>query len=244
MLNGDTQPQAEPRASDSEASEEASLNGYVAEIADFDAKRPRVLLIDLENCPNQIYQLQKNLEQFSQVVICYAQSGAKIPLDWLMPLSATVNTNKLKIFKMTNSGKNAADFGICFFSGVLMQQLQQETHFVIISNDTDLDHVVNLLKSQGRSAERIGTKKEEKQITSTETTVLLSPIKTYCMHLVTYSKNRPAKKDTLLNSIKNKFKDAPEIAVDVFNLLTTQGAVIISENKVSYNDKKIKELAN
>jgi hypothetical protein len=203
----------------------------------------RVLLIDLENCPNQIHQLQKNLEQFSQVVICYAQSGAKIPLDWLMPLSATVNANKLKIFRMANGGKNAADFGICFFAGALMQQLKQETHFVIISNDTDLDHVVNLLKSQGRSAERVGTKKEEKPVIVTAT-ASLSPIKTYCMHLVTYSKNRPAKKDTLLNSIKNKFKDSPETAAEVFKLLTTQSAVIVSENKVSYNDKKIKELAS
>ncbi|MCP5197048.1 MAG: NYN domain-containing protein [Gammaproteobacteria bacterium] len=204
----------------------------------------KVLLIDLENCPNQIYQLQKNLEQFSQVIICYAKSGAKIPLDWLMPLSVTVNENKLRIFKMTNGGKNAADFGICFFAGVLMEQLQRETHFVIISNDTDLDHVVNLLKNQGRSAERIGTKKEDKPIINTADVVSLSPIKTYCMHLIACSKNRPAKKDTLFNSIKSKFKDAPEIAAEVFRLLTVQGAVTVSENKVSYNDKKIKELTS
>jgi hypothetical protein len=210
----------------------------------------RVLLIDLENCPDQIYQLQKNLEQFSQVVICYAQTGAKIPLDWLIPLSITVSSNKLRIFKMTTGGKNAADFGICFFAGVLMQQLHKETHFVIISNDTDLDHVVSLLKSQGRSAERIGTKKEEKKITNTatetivEATTSVLSVKIYCMHLVTYSKNRPAKKDTLLNSIKNKLKDTPEAAIEVLRLLTAQGAVMVSENKVSYNDKKIKELAN
>ena len=209
----------------------------------------RVLLIDLENCPDQIHQLQKSLEQFSQVVVCYAQTGAKIPLDWLIPLSTTVISNKLKIFKMANGGKNAADFGICFFAGALMQQLHKETHFVIISNDTDLDHVINLLESQGRSAERIGTKKEEKKITkATEITVLardsVSPIYTYCVHLVTYSQNRPAKKDTLLASIRNKFKDDPEAAAAVFKLLTTQGAVTVSENKVSYNDKRIKELAS
>ena len=209
----------------------------------------RVLLIDLENCPDQIYQLQEKLEQFSQVVICYAQTGVKIPLDWLIPLSVTVSSNKLRIFKMTSGGKNAADFGICFFAGVLMQQSHKETRFVIISNDTDLDHVVNLLKSQGRLAERIGNKKEEKETTkatktTVEATVSISPIKMYCMHLVTYSKNRPAKKDTLLNSIKNKFKDSPEAAVEAFRLLTSQGAVTVSENKVSYNDKKIKELAN
>ena len=78
----------------------------------------KVLLIDLENCPDQIFQLQEKLEQFSQVVVCYAQTGAKIPLDWLIPLSVAVSSSKLKIFKMTHAGKNAADFGICFFAGV------------------------------------------------------------------------------------------------------------------------------
>lgn len=202
-----------------------------------------VLLIDLENCPNQINQLKKNLEQFSQVVICYAQSGAKIPLDWLVPLSATVSSNKLKIFKMENGGKNSADFGICFFAGAIMQQSNKETNFIIISNDTDLDHVVNLLKSQGYSAERVGTKKDEKPVITTPTTSL-SPIKAYCQHLVTYSKNRPAKKSTLLNSIRNKFKDSPQISAEVFESLTTQNAAVISGEKVSYNDKKIKELAS
>ncbi len=59
----------------------------------------RILLIDLENCPDQIYQLQEKLEQFSQVVICYAQTGVKIPLDWLIPLSVTVSSNKLKFLR-------------------------------------------------------------------------------------------------------------------------------------------------
>jgi len=207
----------------------------------------RVLLIDLENCPDQISQLQEKLEQFSQVVICYAQTGAKIPLDWLIPLSGTVSSNKLKIFKMPNGGKNAADFGICFFAGVLMQQLHKQTHFVIISNDTDLDHVVNLLKGHGRSAERISTKKEEnKTTTATKTTVespaLVSAIKAYCTQLVTYSQNRPASIETLMNNIRTKFKDSPQSAADIFSLLTTQGAITISGNKVSYNDHKIKEL--
>ncbi len=74
----------------------------------------KVLLIDLENCPDQISQLQEKLEEFSQVVICYAQTGAKIPLDWLIPLSLVVSSNKLKIFKMTNAGKNAADLVFVF----------------------------------------------------------------------------------------------------------------------------------
>ncbi|MGG6241641.1 PIN domain-containing protein [Nodosilinea sp. AN01ver1] len=206
----------------------------------------RVLLIDLENCPAQIHQLKENLERFSQVIICYANTGAKIPLDWLIPLSATVSSNKLKIFKMANGGKNAADFGICFFAGVLMQQLPQETHFVIVSHDADLDHVVNLLRSQGRTAERTGTQKEADKTKKTEAvgSTLISSVKIYCNHLITYSKNRPAKKLTLINSIKNKFKESPELATEVFSFLITKGAVTISENKVSYNNKKIEELVS
>ena len=101
--------------------------------------------------------------------------------------------------------------------------------------------------SQGCSAERISTKKEENKtstVTKTivESTDFVSPIKTYCTYLVTYSQNRPAKKDTLINSIRSKFKESPQTAVEVLKLLTTRGAISISDNKVSYNDHKINEL--
>ena len=86
------------------------------EEASFNDDGNRVLLIDLENCPSQINQLMNNLEQYSHVVVCYAQSGAKIPLDWVVPLTATVNNDRLKIVKMPNNGKNAADFGITFWA--------------------------------------------------------------------------------------------------------------------------------
>jgi len=119
---------------------------------------PKVLLIDLENCPNQLHHLPSDLANYTQVVICYAQSASKIPLNWLVPLSTAISANKLKIQKMERAGKNSADFGICFLAGALMHELPENTHFVIVSNDTDLDHTVHLLKSNGRSSERVGTK--------------------------------------------------------------------------------------
>ena len=206
----------------------------------------KILLIDLENCPSQIQHLQQSLINYNQVVICYAHSTAKIPLDWLMPLNDTINKDRLKIYKMATMGKNSADFGICFFAGVLMQQMPEKSHFVIMSDDTDLDHVVNLLNSQNRTAERIGIRKEEKtNITQVQNTSLAegSPIQIYCAHLVSYKKNRPAKKATLLNSIKNKFKDMPDITNSVLSSLVKHGALVIHENKLIYNDKKINELS-
>ena len=147
---------------------------------------------------------------------------------------------------MATMGKNSADFGICFFAGVLMQQMPEKSHFVIMSDDTDLDHVVNLLNSQNRTAERIGMRKEEKiNITQVQNASLTegSPIQIYCAHLVSYKKNSPAKKTTLLNSIKNKFKDTPDITNSVLSSLVKHGALVIHENKLIYNDKKINELS-
>ena len=210
------------------------------------SKESKILLIDLENCPNQIQQLPKSLIDYTQVVICYAHSTAKIPLDWLMPLNNTINSDKLKIYKMATTGKNSADFGICFFAGMLMQQMPEESHFVIMSDDTDLDHVVNLLNSQNRTAQRIGVRKEEKTstpIVPASSTPKESSLKIYCAHLITYKKNRPAKKATLLNSIKYKFKDTPDITNSVLSSLVKHGALTISDNKLIYNDKKISELS-
>lgn len=211
-------------------------------MADAGNSRAQVLLIDLENCPNQLQQLQQNLDDFKQIVICYAQSTAKIPLDWLTSLNQAMNTDKLKLIKMPSSGKNAADFGICFFAGTLMAQLSEDTHFVIISNDTDLDHVVELLISQDRSAERVGYKPKKEQTESGE--LLASKLtEEYCVVLSNRPKGRPGKKETLLNSIKSTLQIEMEIAQSIFNDLVAQNVVTVSGTKITYDNQKIKAIA-
>jgi hypothetical protein len=203
----------------------------------------RILMIDLENCPSQIGHLMDDLKQYAQVVICYAQSGAKIPLDWVIPLTGLVNEKRLKIVRMPTTGKNAADFGIAFWAGSLMTQTGADTHFDILSNDTDLDHVVQLLNSQQRSAERITTQKPNDSLTNTPSNPRNS-VQTYCLHLDTHQKNRPVKKETLLNHIKSKFNGSGIDAEKLFEDLCKQGAIKLVDNKISYIQKKISELAN
>jgi len=205
-------------------------------------KYGKVLLIDLENCPSQINVLNETLNEYAQVVICYAQTGSKIPLDWLMPLNEIINSGRLKIFKMANAGKNSADFGISFYAGVLMQQLPIDTHFVIMSNDTGLEHVVSLLRNQNRVAERIGTKKDESRLTATSGVDALV-LKKICSHLLTYKNNRPANKGSLLNSINSKFKEMPSIGGSILLVLEKTGVVSLQSDKVIYNEKKMLELS-
>lgn len=201
----------------------------------------KILLIDLENCASQIKCLDETVSEYELVVICYAQSYAKIPLDWLMPLHDTINKGRLKIFKMANAGKNAADFGISFYAGMLMQQLPADAHFVIMSNDTGLDHVVSLLQSQNRAAERIGTAKDESRLATQNADVLL--LKNYCSHLLMYKSNRPSKRDSLLNSINSKFKESPPIGNRLLLVLEKTGVLSMQEGKINYNEKKILEFS-
>lgn len=211
----------------------------------------RVLLIDLENCPSQINQLMTHLEKYSMVVVCYAQSGAKIPIDWLMPLTGIVNNKRLKWVKMPTTGKNAADFGITFWAGVLMAKLPPNTHFDIVSNDTDLDHVVGLLIDQKRTAVRVGTKKEvlpvPTAIVTTKTDLKLQEyyLHEYCLSLINMKTGKPAKKETLLNSIKAKFKSDNIDVEQLVKSLIKNGIIDSSnENKIMYNEQKLIQLAN
>ena len=196
-----------------------------------------VLLIDIENCPTQIKQLQSNLINFSQVFICYAQNNCpKIPLDWLNTLAIAINENRLKIIKMKTATKNSADFGICFFSGMLMERLPKETHFIIVSNDNDLDHTIELLKSEGRSAERI---KKKKKKNNTLSNINNDSLTTYCKYLINIV-GKPAKKDSLMNTIHSKFKGMPSVAEHVFKELINQSIVeIMEDGKVNYNITKL-----
>jgi hypothetical protein len=209
----------------------------------------RVLMIDLENCPSQLNELMEDVNQYSQVVVCYAQCGAKIPLDWLVPLTKTVSENRLRIVKMAKGGKNSADFGLSFLAGVLMAHLPLEAHFDIVSNDSDLDHVIDLLKSHGREAQRLGTKKIT-QVASIESSTTdknateQNYLQEYCSHLVKHSKSRPAKQETLLNNIKSKFKAEGIDPEKFLNELFKMKVISLKDKKINYNQLLIEQIAD
>ncbi len=209
------------------------------------ASMPRVLLVDLENCPGQLHQLPADLATYRRVVICYAQSGAKVPLKWLASLSEAMVANRLTIQEMPHGGKNSADFGICFLAGMLMQEMPPQTHFVIVSNDTDLDHAVHLLRSHGRGAERVGTRMEETVVSvkPAQVTQVNPQLMAYCDHLAAHPNTRPAKVATIRSSIKSRFGSDPAAVDRVYGLLISCGVVTVTGTKVAYNDRKIKEFA-
>ncbi len=226
---------------------------------------PEILLIDLENCPSQVSGLLDQLDRYASVVICYALSGAKVPLDWLPALSQALHNQKLRIIHMHRLGKNAADFGISFFAGMLMQQMPAGAQFTIVSNDTDLDHVVHLLQDQGRQAQRMGSPAKPSTTSTTPfaepdtsaatsaaaatTTITTATSKstptlgTFCARLIAHPNNRPGKPETLRNALRAHAQQSESLAGHMFQELQREGAIRVEGTQLSYVDRRLAGLA-
>src|SRR4030095_10304208 len=118
----------------------------------------RVLLIDLDNCPRQIDRLPETLTEYARVIACYGGVEPKVPLGMVPLLATAIHEGRLTILGMQKKGKNAADFGLAFWAGRLAAEMPPDTEFLILSQDTDLDHVVHMLQGANRRVERLDGK--------------------------------------------------------------------------------------
>ena len=204
-------------------------------------KNESVLLIDLDNCPNQIEQLAQNLEEYARIIVCYGSQPPKISLNLALLLANPIYHKRLEFVGMQKSGKNAADFGLCFYAGKLSAQMSvDQTEYLIVSNDNDLDHAVNLLIQQGCKAKRIGnTHTSDSAILDLTIDDIPQKIaliaKEYRSKKSANLKNRPTKKAALLNDIRtfcrNKF---PNHEQEIFDFLEQQAYFKIQGKKIIY----------
>ncbi len=124
------------------------------ELALHQATAVRALLIDLDNCPRQIERLPETLTEYARVIACYGGTEPKVPLGMVPLLATAIHEGRLAIIGMQKKGKNAADFGLAFWAGHLAAEMPPDTEFLILSQDTDLDHVVHMLQGAKRRVER------------------------------------------------------------------------------------------
>jgi hypothetical protein len=208
----------------------------------FEEYQAQVLLIDLENCPTQIDLLLQDLEKFSFVALCYAHTKTRVPVEWLLTLTEMINSKKLKIIQMPTSGKNAADFGLCFVAGTLMQKLPANTLFVIMSDDSDLDHTVGLLRSHGRTAVRISLKIEN---CDNATIYELDDFFVgFCQKYFIVQRLRVSSLSTFANILKAHCAQMGGMADQVLKKLKDDAFIYIDENyTVTYNEEKITQWA-
>ncbi len=211
---------------------------------------PRVLLVDLDNCPKQMEHLHHSIEQFDRVIVCYGGSEPKVPLNIVTFLAEAINSGRLEIVGMEKNGKNAADFGLTFWAGRLMAEFSPDAEFTILSQDKDLDHAVNLLRSANRAANRFDGKTHYPHLFTSSAveagglimdTSLEANIEEYFSRRLHSGISRPRSKKTLLNNIKIYFNTRKVIEPEdiLRGLLERQYVIIDSQNKVTYVDEII-----
>lgn len=145
---------------------------------------------------------------------------------------------------MEKKGKNAADFGLCFWAGRLSVQMPVGTEFTILSKDTDLDHVVNLLAKFDYKAERVGmvSENETSEVLQQKTTKLeIVTVADQYYQKTLSSRNRPATEDKLLNSIRSFCrKKCPGKEKAIFDILRERGYFdVLISGKIQYNVREI-----
>lgn len=159
-----------------------------------------ILFIDIENCPSKINELITEFKTYHKIVICYASTCVKIPLDWLSSLSEFVIQGRLEIVKMSEIAKNSADFGITFMLGCYFEQYDR---FEIYSNDKDFDAIINLVnRSSDKKAKRVGTSQRSPQDLLFDTLLFKM---CEILHKIE-ERSRPVKLEGLRNSIRSQLK--------------------------------------
>lgn len=208
------------------------------------ASPTRALLIDIDNCPRQLERLPETLTEYTRVIACYGGSEPKVPLGMVPLLAAALQEGRLAIIGMHKKGKNAADFGLAFWAGRLAAEMPPHTEFCILSQDTDLDHVVDMLQESDRRVERLDGK-----VHRAKRTVAPPPepvpdtngdvVAEYCMVYLQPTRSRPVRKVTLANSIRSFCKNhkitiKPE---EILQGLIDRGIVAIdAKSRVTYPD--------
>lgn len=212
-----------------------------------------ILFIDIENCPSKIDELIEDFKVFQKIVICYAKTGVKIPLEWLLVLNDCVTNDRLELVKMSEIANNSADFGITFLLG---RYFEHYDHFTVYSDDKDFDVVIELIgRTEGKSAERFGkisTMESAETIDLDDHVVMVSVpikleptfenvkllVKNYLEK--TPDRSRPVKRQGLFNSIcsrLNKLDCEDEVKKDLSNQIIYHLEKI---KAISFNNEKIK----
>jgi hypothetical protein len=187
-------------------------------------------------------RLPEILTEYARVIVCYGGTEPKVPLGMVSVLATAIHEGRLTIIGMQKKGKNAADFGLAFWAGRLAAEMPPDTEFLILSQDTDLDHVVHMLQGAKRQVERLDGKVHR---TKRLPTAPLKPqmetdedvVTEYCTVYLQPARSRPVRKITLSNSIRSFCKNhkkniTPE---DILQGLVARGVVVIDANsRVTY----------
>lgn len=105
---------------------------------------PRVYLIDTENIGRKLLQELDKLRDIDKAIIFESDKSFRLSFKEIL----NIDNSKISVIETHNSAKNAMDFMIVSTLGHLVT-VNKDKIYIIVSNDTGFDEVVNFWKFQG-----------------------------------------------------------------------------------------------
>lgn len=206
--------------------------------------RTNYVLIDFESVQPTDLALLEN-EHF-RVKVFIGPNQAKVSVDLMMALQEM--GARAECIRLDASGKNALDFHIAYYIGVISVS-DPTAFFHVISKDTGFDPLLRYLKTKGTFSSRTVAisdipilKNAETQngtVSSKETKPMASGDRMQLAidHLIRQKAAKPRTEKTLKASLHNLFKnELPDSEITkLFDGLKKSGVVKQEMTKVSYN---------
>jgi len=163
------------------------------------------ILIDFENVQPRNFDLLA--KHPFKVYIFVGQNQSKVPYE-LAEAIQTLGENA-KYIKIAGNGRNALDFHIAYYIGVLSAQ-NPDAQFHIITRDTGFDPLIDHLNSKKVRVQREKDLAEIPVLRISSTTGIDEKVTAIVKNLVGRGQSRPRKLKTLTNTINSLFTNKLE----------------------------------
>lgn len=193
--------------------------------------RTNYILIDFENVrPSNCRILAKHP---FKIFIFVGENQTKIPYE-LAEILQTFGENA-KYIKITGNGKNALDFHIAYYIGVLAKE-DPKAHFHIISKDTGFDPLIRHLVSMNIHVQREVDLAEIPVLRISSSTSTDDKIQAIVRNLAGRGHSRPRKVKTLKNTINSLFTNKLEEhdLTAIIDELQNQKYITVDKGNIKY----------
>ena len=193
--------------------------------------KTNIILIDFENVqPKDLAQLRGR--PFKTKVFCGA-TQTKVPFDLaaeLQPLGSDA-----EYIRIQGTGRNALDFHIAFYIGLLAAEVPDAT-FNIISKDTGFDPLIKHLKTRSINCQRLQTLSDILELAAPPPASSQERVRKVADSLLNRKDSRPRKLKTLTAFIKGQLNNhASDAAVEaVIARLAQSGMQTLPDGNVTY----------
>ena len=194
------------------------------------------ILIDYENVQTKsLSVLQSTPNQAFRIMVFVGANQAKLPIDLVSSMQSF--GDKAEYIQITGSGRNALDFHIAYYLGVLTER-DPSGIFHVISKDTGYDQLIKHLKGKKINATRQKDLFDIPWLSSANKKPADEQLAAIVKNLSARGLSRPRKVTTLKNSINSLFgnKLEPEKIESLVDDLQARNYIVIKQESVTYQN--------